>query len=60
MIAYIVYLFYDQSLFCLVAMATLNLKKMLFFFIIIITSPPKPLKQYDSNFVEMGKIILLK
>ena len=42
-------MFYDQWPFCLIAMATLNFKKGIF----QMTTPSTPLKQYDSNLVQM-------
>ena len=47
MIVYPVYVFYDQRLFCLIAMATLNFQKDF-----LKTTPSKLLKQYDSNLVQ--------
>ena len=58
MIVYLVYVFYDQRPFYLVAMATLNLKKKYFF---EMTATSKPLKMHDSNFsLNLVKMLLGK
>ena len=51
------YMFYDQWPFCLVAMATLNIYVLLYVCIFNENSS-NPLKQYDSNFVQIVQMLL--